>query len=231
MPFKVYTDPSLELYDALGLYKTNDVQTEGHAKRGGRWTLLRTAVRVAAARAVHNDLERLGGEFIFGKGYCSLPTIDGMMTDLIFVSDGRLKSLFVHKMQSPRDRTPIVEILEAAGVDVREKVMVRGTGVGSPALTTPTSEVVDIGMTISASTPEPPQTPTSTKISFASVTSSVAKAFTYSDDEDTKIGSTGSLGSEPPTPIIADEAEWMAHRIRSLIRIKQKREVRRKGMS
>lgn len=69
MPFKVYTDPSLQLYDALGLYKTSDARTENHSKRGGRWTSLRMAVRAAAAKAAHNDLKRLGGEFTFGPGY------------------------------------------------------------------------------------------------------------------------------------------------------------------
>ena len=238
IPFKVYTDPSLELYDALGLYKTSDVQTvSGHSKRGGRWMSFRSAVRAVAAKATHNDVKRLGGEFVFGQGYCNPPTIDGMMTDLIFISDGRLKSSFVHKMQSPRDRAPIVEILEAAGVEVHGEVMARGAGVGSPTSTAPSSEVVDIDMTTSASTPELPQTPTSTEISFASVTSSTAKALTYSDDEDMKTGlriSTrvaGPLGSEPPTPIIEDEAEWMTHRTQSLMKIKQKREARRRGMS
>lgn len=87
IPFKVYTDPSLELYNALGLYKTSDVQVEGRSKRDGRWTSFRTTVRAAAARAVHNDLKRLGGEFVFGPGYCSSPTIDGPMTDLVLMKD------------------------------------------------------------------------------------------------------------------------------------------------
>jgi hypothetical protein len=200
MPFKVYTDPSLELYNALGLYKTSDVRIEGHSKRDGRWTSFRTAVRAAAARAAHNDLGRLGGEFVFGQGYCGPLTIDGMMADLIFASNGRLKSSFVHKMQSHRDRAPIVEILGAARAEVREKFI---AGIRSSTSTAPTSEVVVIDMTISGSTPEPPQTPTSTDISFASVTSSTANAFTSSDDEDIRMGlatSTrvaGLLGSEP----------------------------------
>ncbi|KAF9648677.1 hypothetical protein BDM02DRAFT_3078302, partial [Thelephora ganbajun] len=111
--FTVYTDPTLQLHEALGLYKTGDVQTEGlreravgrsYVKHNGRWTSLRMALRVAAAKAVHigiddcqpGDLEQLGGEFVFGPG---------------------LKSSFVHKMQNPRDHAPIVEVLEAAGVD------------------------------------------------------------------------------------------------------------------
>ena len=74
----MYTDPSLQLYEALGLYTTSNVQTEGlreggrgrsHSKRGGRWTSLRIALRAAAAKPLHNNIEQLGGEFIFGPGY------------------------------------------------------------------------------------------------------------------------------------------------------------------
>jgi hypothetical protein len=80
----MYTDPFLQLHDALGLYKTSIQQPEGlrkqaagrsYAKYNGRWASLRVAVRVAAAKAVHNrncsgsgDPEQLGGEFVFGPG-------------------------------------------------------------------------------------------------------------------------------------------------------------------
>jgi len=82
-PFRVYTDSSLQLHDALGLYKTRDVETGGLYERGrggsyvkhdGRWASLRVAVKVAAAKAVHigdddpGNLEQLGGEFVFGPG-------------------------------------------------------------------------------------------------------------------------------------------------------------------
>lgn len=77
VPFKVYTDHSLQLYNALGLYKTTNVRTETLRERGGGrsfkrdgpWASLRVAVRAAAARAAHKDLEQLGGEFVFGPGY------------------------------------------------------------------------------------------------------------------------------------------------------------------
>lgn len=72
MPFKVYADPSMQLHDALGLYKTSDVQPEGYPKRYGRWASLRMAVRAAVAKAAHDDLKRLGGEFTFGPGYADL---------------------------------------------------------------------------------------------------------------------------------------------------------------
>lgn len=160
-----------------------------------------------------------------------------MMADLILDFNDctkRLKSSFVHKMQSPRDHTPIVEILEAVGVKVHERIIVRGAGVESP--TAPASEAVDISIPISASTLDP-SILTSTDVSFAPVTSSAVAAFTSSDGEDMRMGlaiSTRvaeSLEPEPPTPVIADEAEWMTYRHQSLARIKQKREARRKGMS
>ena len=79
-PFKVYTDQSSQLHDALGLYKTSEVQAESRQERGvsgylksdGRWATLRIAVREAAAKVVHGyepgNLEQLGGEFVFGPG-------------------------------------------------------------------------------------------------------------------------------------------------------------------
>ena len=80
----MYTDSSLQLHDALGLYKTGNQQPKclrrraagrSYAMHNGRWASLRVAVRVAAAKAVHNgncsesgDPEQLGGEFVFGPG-------------------------------------------------------------------------------------------------------------------------------------------------------------------
>lgn len=78
----MYTDSSLQLHDALGLYKTSSQQPEclrkqdagrSYVRNNGRWASLRVAVRIAAARAVHMgnssaSLEQLGGEFVFGPG-------------------------------------------------------------------------------------------------------------------------------------------------------------------
>lgn len=83
LPFKVYTNQSSQLYDALGLYKTSNVQTEGvreqgggnYIKRNGPLTNLRVAVREAVVKTVHGGdghgserVEQLGGEFVFGPG-------------------------------------------------------------------------------------------------------------------------------------------------------------------
>lgn len=80
----MYTDPSLQLHDALGLRKTSNQQPgslrnqavgRSYVKHNGRWASLRVAVKVAAAKAVHigngsesGDLDQLGGEFVFGPG-------------------------------------------------------------------------------------------------------------------------------------------------------------------
>jgi len=158
------------------------------------------------------------------------PTSD----DLVVVADGpmnRLKSSFVHKMPNRRGHAPIVGVLEAAGVDVREKVKVRESDVRAPTPSMPPHEVVDIDICISASTPEPPPSLLSTTITETTS----AKASAPTDGEDVNLGLTipvrvaGPLAPELPTPIIADEARWMLHRSQSLSRIKQRREARRRG--
>ena len=80
----MYTDQSLLLHDALGLYKTSDMQAEdldeqdggrGHVRRNRRLATFRAAVRAATVKAVHSGdgcghehLQQLGGEFVFGPG-------------------------------------------------------------------------------------------------------------------------------------------------------------------
>ena len=120
-------------------------------------------------------------------------------------------------MRDPGDHAPVAEVLEAAGVEVREKVLTK------PSSTKSMFDALDIDITINASTPELPPTPASTAISFAPITFATPMAFTPNDGEDIR------LGSEPPTPIIPDEGEWMVHRTESLVRIKEKKEARRRG--
>ena len=154
-----------------------------------------------------------------------------IVIDLDFVVGchvNRLKSTFVHKMQNVRGHAPIVEVLEAAGVCVREKVKIRGpdpTTTSSP--TTPKTKVLDICNT----TAEPLEIslPTTIATSITSTTTS-----TSSDGgEDTNPGLIVPpvWTVEPPTPVIADKVEWMVHRTEALTRIKQKKEARRRGAS
>lgn len=153
-----------------------------------------------------------------------------VMIDLVFVVDGhvnRLKSLFVHKMQDTRGHAPIVEVLEAAGVYVREKVKVRGS---EASTTSTTSKVVDI-CNSAMSTPEALAISLPKLASIATTIRSTTTS-TSSDGDDTNSGlATPVWVVEPPTPVIADKVEWMVHRTESLTRIKQKKEARRRGFS
>ena len=141
---------------------------------------------------------------------------------------GRLKSLFVHKMQNSRDHAPIAEVLEAAGVEIREKVVTRAPGFRSPTPTTRTLKVVDIYLTTTRSTSEPSLTPPSTT---AVSTTETTRVSTSTDDKIINLALTvpGEPECDPPTPVIENVAEWMARRSNSLMRIKEKREARRRG--
>jgi hypothetical protein len=139
-------------------------------------------------------------------------------------------------MRSPCDHVPIVNALEVAGVEVREKLVVQGPGAGSSTSSDSTS-VVDNDIAAGASTSHPPWTPTSTVVSFSSETPSTRWAFTPSDEEDISPGPKFPIRVarpsefELPTPKTADEAEWMVCRSLSLIKIQKKKEARRRGMS
>lgn len=142
----------------------------------------------------------------------------------------RLKSSFVHKMLNTRDHAPIVEVLEAAGVEVREKVMVRASGDRSPTPST-LSSVVDIGLTITRSTPESSPTLSSTTAVSVHEATPTRGASNCSDEKAVGLESIvpGSLESECPTIVIENPEEWMARRSNSLTRIKEKKEARRRG--
>ena len=133
----------------------------------------------------------------------------------------------MHKMQNARDHTPIVEVLEVAGVDIRKRVMVRAFGVRTPTIPSPGE--VDIDLTISAgSTTEPsPGTSSATAIPTQKIADEIP---TNARVMDVLLTTPRPLKSGPPTPVIGDPAEWMVHRSESLMRIKQKKETRRRGV-
>jgi hypothetical protein len=155
-----------------------------------------------------------------------------VIVDLFFVVDGwmnRLKSSFVHKMQNPRGHAPIVEVLEAAGVNICEKIMVRPSDVRSLSPTTSTAVVVVGTDTRTAgSTSAPSLTGSLATTDPASEVASNVGLLTSTNGKVIGLGYE-SPESEPPTPIIENEAEWMLRRSTSLTRIKRKKESRRKG--
>ena len=139
-------------------------------------------------------------------------------------------------MQNARDHAQIVQVLEAAGVEIREKVVSRASDVRSPIPTTPTTQVVDMDIYLKSTglTPEPSTTSSTTPPSPATVstgTTSTARVSTSTDSRaiDLVLAVPGSPERELPTPIIEDLEEWMVRRSNSLTRIKEKREARRRG--
>jgi hypothetical protein len=87
MPFSVYTDPSLQVYDALGMTKycmsfNNTLSGNGFGPRGEyirHGTVFGLGIVMAKAVKVNmpvwrgtGSIEQLGGEFILGPGYVSI---------------------------------------------------------------------------------------------------------------------------------------------------------------
>ncbi|KAF8905085.1 AhpC/TSA antioxidant enzyme-domain-containing protein, partial [Gymnopilus junonius] len=102
LPFKVYTDPSLAIYQALGMERDGHphVESGSYVKHG-----VMSGIAMVVGRAIKvgmpvwergGDVDQLGGEFIFGPG---------------------LKCSFAHRMLSPRGHAPIGDVLTAAGID------------------------------------------------------------------------------------------------------------------
>ncbi|KAG9102950.1 hypothetical protein FRC07_010115 [Ceratobasidium sp. 392] len=101
-PYEMYTDPSRQLYNALGMdLRTTDGGSEeekgSYVKHGtftGTMMVLKNALKMPLANA--GDIKQLGGEFILGPG---------------------LTCSFTSRMHTTRSHTPIRDLLQAAGVD------------------------------------------------------------------------------------------------------------------
>lgn len=147
----------------------------------------------------------------------------------------RLKSSFVHKMQNPRDHAPIVEVLEGAGVEVREKVIARPSDDRSLTLAIRAHGMVETYLTTTESMAESSLTSSSTTTTSTAGTTSTSGVPTSADRKviDSRINSIFTMPRqpqcEPLTPIIENAGVWMARRSDSLARIKQKKEARRRG--
>ncbi|KDR78953.1 hypothetical protein GALMADRAFT_33093, partial [Galerina marginata CBS 339.88] len=102
LPFKVYTDPELAIYKALGMGR--DEHTGGkfggyvkHGLMGGIAMVIVRAIKVGMpVWEKGGDIGQLGGEFIFGPG---------------------LTCSFAHRMQNTKGHAPIEDVLAAAGID------------------------------------------------------------------------------------------------------------------
>ncbi|KAJ7592846.1 hypothetical protein C8J56DRAFT_1045302 [Mycena floridula] len=104
MPYSVYTDPSLALYDALGMKTISEGCTEhevkdidGYVRKGtisGITMVVMRALRVGMPIwEKGGEIHQLGGEFILGPGL----TCD-----------------YAHRMQNPKGHSPILQIVDAA---------------------------------------------------------------------------------------------------------------------
>ncbi|KAL0575597.1 hypothetical protein V5O48_006382 [Marasmius crinis-equi] len=102
-PFEIYTDPSLQVYSAMGmtLQTTEKGPKSSYIRHGtisGTGMVIANAVKVGMpVWKKHGDISQLGGEFILGPGNeCN----------------------FSHRMRYTRSHLPILDIVEEAGVDM-----------------------------------------------------------------------------------------------------------------
>ncbi|EIW84291.1 hypothetical protein CONPUDRAFT_50940 [Coniophora puteana RWD-64-598 SS2] len=104
MPFKIYTDPALRVYQALGMGRRTgpDPQVRGsyirHGSVRGAGMVLLNALRVGMPMwGRGGNMSQLGGEFVLGPG---------------------LRVSWAHRMPSARGHAPIIRVLANAGVSV-----------------------------------------------------------------------------------------------------------------
>jgi len=111
-PFKIYTDPSLDVYKALGMTLRTD--NSGASCESGLYVKhnMITGMGMVLKNAVANglplwenggDVQQLGGEFVLGPG---------------------LTCSYAHRMHTRRSHAPVMSVLQAAGLPVREKAHV-----------------------------------------------------------------------------------------------------------
>ena len=101
-PFKMYTDPSLRLYRALGL--TRQTGNAGPDSEAGSYLVqtpmeatMQTIKRATKMPLLHSPghFTQIGGEFVF---------------------DGSLNVIYTHRMKTTRDHSPIEDVCAAAGL-------------------------------------------------------------------------------------------------------------------
>ncbi|KAF8348913.1 hypothetical protein F5887DRAFT_831014, partial [Amanita rubescens] len=109
MPFEMYTDPTLAVYNTLGMARDRDGDHTAcspmsrkccnggyvkHGTMGGIVMVLVRAIKVGMPLwEKGGDVAQLGGEFVFGPG---------------------LTCSYAHRMQSPKGHAPIQDVVKAA---------------------------------------------------------------------------------------------------------------------
>ncbi|KAK1232638.1 hypothetical protein PQX77_004200 [Marasmius sp. AFHP31] len=114
-PFEVYTDPTLEIYVALGMTlrtveKGPKAQYVRHGTIGGVGMVVANAIKTGMpVWKDHGKITQLGGEFILGPG---------------------VEYSFSHRMRFTRSHLPILDVVKEAGVDMVTPLdaMTRTTG-------------------------------------------------------------------------------------------------------
>lgn len=105
MEWPMYTDPSLAVYEALGMRNVHEAcarssraERSAYVRRGpigGLTMVVLRALRVGMPVWERGgDIHQLGGEFVLGPG---------------------LTCVYAHRMQSAQGHTPIMDVLDAAG--------------------------------------------------------------------------------------------------------------------
>ncbi|PPQ64609.1 hypothetical protein CVT26_002007 [Gymnopilus dilepis] len=223
LPFKVYTDPSLAIYQALGMGRDGrrgqhqhrassvDLSTGCNCKSyvkhglvGGLAMVVGRAIKVGMPVWENGgDVDQLGGEFIFGPG---------------------LKCSYAHRMQTPKGHAPIEDVLSAAGIDVNATPKPRHADVRYGAQSSDLSSD-DIVIAIQPSE--------SCVIQARPRTSSLraSKQFDRGNDASsrrhTKSFSTGMFVGMPMSK--EEEDRWMEEREQSVERLRE-RKNRRRGL-
>ncbi|KAF8813340.1 hypothetical protein BYT27DRAFT_7239309 [Phlegmacium glaucopus] len=221
LPFKVYTDPTLALYQALGMGRDGDLrQTHRHStseggssdviseknldinKNGGYVKHgLMGGIAMVVMRALKvcmpvwekgGDIGQLGGEFIFGPG---------------------LTCRYAHRMQTTKGHASIEDVLKAAGISAPNRTLSSAEGrrvqPESTAVGWPTSFTSEKG-------------PRKRRESMK----------TLGDKESSQLGFIKRVSRRYSIGMMSREEEdrWMEHRVNSIDRLQEKKNMRR-GMS
>ncbi|KAF5366652.1 hypothetical protein D9615_010600 [Tricholomella constricta] len=234
LPFDLYTDPSLAIYDALGMARPfpqdcpvdglqrPTVLDGGYVRHGPVRRIAMVVMRALKAGMPiwekGGDIHQLGGEFVLGPG---------------------LKCTYAHRMQSPKGHAPIRDVLFAAGVHLPVPAP-------SPPITTPPA--LSTFRSLSFAFPTLPRRarhsaslPTPRRRNSTNTHRAPDPMREFGAWRRRSVDSAGG-GSAPRASVVAteagppqtgfaasheDEAAWMHERMQSLERLRQRKSERR----